>query len=181
VVAIGPKGRGFKPGRGVGYLRAIEVLSTSPFGWEVKPEVPCRNILRHVKITWNCEQKFLKGQILASIVHSPYMLPDVGLPDSSGGRVKRFSLSASPSHHDSRCSYITSGRDTNWWPACRMRPAMLFYAARGKMSRMWMICSHRRLLSKWTELTDARCRSELSTYNVLLISPHVVLAKGNDF
>jgi hypothetical protein len=49
VLATGPKDRGFKPGRGDGFLRAIEMRSTPSFGWEVKPEVPCRKILRHVK------------------------------------------------------------------------------------------------------------------------------------
>jgi hypothetical protein len=49
VLAIGPKGCGFKPGRGDGFLRAIKIRSTPSFGWEVKPEVPCRKILRHVK------------------------------------------------------------------------------------------------------------------------------------
>jgi hypothetical protein len=49
VLATGPKGRGFKPGRGDGFLRAIKIRSAPSFGWEVKPEVPCRKILRHVK------------------------------------------------------------------------------------------------------------------------------------
>jgi hypothetical protein len=49
VLATGPKGRGFKPGRGDGFLRAIKIRSTPSFGWEVKPEVPCRKILWHVK------------------------------------------------------------------------------------------------------------------------------------
>jgi hypothetical protein len=49
VLATGPKGRGFKPGRGDEFLRAIKIRSTPSFGWEVKPEVPCRKILRHVK------------------------------------------------------------------------------------------------------------------------------------
>jgi hypothetical protein len=46
-VATGYKGRGFKPGRGGGFLRAIKICNTPSFGWEVKPEVPCK-ILRHV-------------------------------------------------------------------------------------------------------------------------------------
>jgi hypothetical protein len=50
VSATGPKGREFKPGRGNGFIRAIKIRSTPSFGWEVKPEVPCRKILRHVKI-----------------------------------------------------------------------------------------------------------------------------------
>jgi hypothetical protein len=49
VLATGPKGRGFKPGRGDGFLRAIKIRSTSSFRWDVKPEVPCRKILQNVK------------------------------------------------------------------------------------------------------------------------------------
>jgi hypothetical protein len=49
VLATGPKGCGFEPGQGDGLLRAIKIRSTPSFGWEVKPEVPCRKILRHVK------------------------------------------------------------------------------------------------------------------------------------
>jgi hypothetical protein len=37
------------PGRGDGFLRAIKIRSTPSFEWEIKPEVPCRKILRHVK------------------------------------------------------------------------------------------------------------------------------------
>jgi hypothetical protein len=42
VLATGPKGRGFEPGKGDGFLRAIKIRSTTSFGWEVKPEVACR-------------------------------------------------------------------------------------------------------------------------------------------
>jgi hypothetical protein len=49
VLATGPKDRGFKPGRGDGFLRAIKIRSTLSFGWEVKPDVPCNEILRPVK------------------------------------------------------------------------------------------------------------------------------------
>jgi hypothetical protein len=49
VLATGPYGRWLKPGRGDGFLRAIKIRSTPSFGWSVKPEVPCRKILRHVK------------------------------------------------------------------------------------------------------------------------------------
>jgi hypothetical protein len=45
VLATGSKGRGFKPGRGDGFLRVIKVRSTPSFGWEVKLEVPCCKIL----------------------------------------------------------------------------------------------------------------------------------------
>jgi hypothetical protein len=49
VLATGPKVRGFKPGRDDGFLRVIKFRSTPFFGWDVKPKVPCRKILRHVK------------------------------------------------------------------------------------------------------------------------------------
>jgi hypothetical protein len=49
VLATGPKGRVFKPGLGCGLLMAIKIRSTPSFGWEVKPEAPCREIWRHVK------------------------------------------------------------------------------------------------------------------------------------
>jgi hypothetical protein len=49
VLATGLKGRGFEPGQCDGFLRAIKIRSTLSFGREVKPEVPCRKILRHVK------------------------------------------------------------------------------------------------------------------------------------
>jgi hypothetical protein len=33
VLATGPTGRGFKPGRGYGFLRVIKIRSTPSFGW----------------------------------------------------------------------------------------------------------------------------------------------------
>jgi hypothetical protein len=49
VLATEPKVRDFEPERGDTFLRAIKIHSTPPFGEEVKPEVLCRKILRHVK------------------------------------------------------------------------------------------------------------------------------------
>jgi hypothetical protein len=46
VLATGPKGCGFEPGKGDGFLK---IRSTPSFGWEVKPMVQYRKILRHVK------------------------------------------------------------------------------------------------------------------------------------
>jgi hypothetical protein len=43
VLVIGPKVRGFKPAEGDGFL------SATSFGVEVKPSVPCRDILRQIK------------------------------------------------------------------------------------------------------------------------------------
>jgi hypothetical protein len=50
VLAIGPKVRGFKPGRGDGFLTAIKVRSTPSFGG-VKASDACRKLLRDVKET----------------------------------------------------------------------------------------------------------------------------------
>jgi hypothetical protein len=49
VLANGLKDRGFKHGRDDGFLQAIKIGSTPSYGREVKPEVPCCEILRHVK------------------------------------------------------------------------------------------------------------------------------------
>jgi hypothetical protein len=43
VLATGPKGCGFEPSQGDGFLRAIKIRST-PFGWEVK-----RKLFQHVE------------------------------------------------------------------------------------------------------------------------------------
>jgi hypothetical protein len=50
-LAIGLRVRGFKSGRGDGFLRAIKFRSAPSFGGEVKPPAPWRKILEHVKIT----------------------------------------------------------------------------------------------------------------------------------
>jgi hypothetical protein len=49
-LAIGPKGRDFKSGRGDGFLRTIKMCSIPFFRREVKPSASCRKILPHVKI-----------------------------------------------------------------------------------------------------------------------------------
>jgi hypothetical protein len=49
MLATGPKGRWFIPGQGDGFLRAINIRSTPSFEREVKSEVLCRKIFRHVK------------------------------------------------------------------------------------------------------------------------------------
>jgi hypothetical protein len=48
VLATGPKGRGFEPDQGDGFLRAMKIGNTPSFRWKIKPEVPCSKILRHV-------------------------------------------------------------------------------------------------------------------------------------
>jgi hypothetical protein len=49
VLATEPKGCGFETGQGDGFLRAEKSAAHLPSGREVKPEVPRRKILRHVK------------------------------------------------------------------------------------------------------------------------------------
>jgi hypothetical protein len=49
VLAIVPRLAGFFPAEGDGFLRAIKIRSSPSFGGEVKPSVPCRKILRHVR------------------------------------------------------------------------------------------------------------------------------------
>jgi hypothetical protein len=48
VIATVPKIHGFKPDDS-GLLMAIKIHSTTSFGREVKPSVPCRKIWWHVK------------------------------------------------------------------------------------------------------------------------------------
>jgi hypothetical protein len=49
MIAIVPKARGFKPGRGRRILRVIKIHSTTSFRGEVKPSAPCRLMLWHEK------------------------------------------------------------------------------------------------------------------------------------
>jgi hypothetical protein len=109
VLATGPKGRGFRPGRGDGFLRAIKIRSTHFFGWEVKPEVLCRNGM--LKIPWDISYTSMQNSHSScSSSYLPKMSLLVGLPESSGGRVRSYPERASslPS-----LSMLTSpGR---WW------------------------------------------------------------------
>jgi hypothetical protein len=82
VLATGHKVRGFKPGLGDGFLRWIKIRSTPSFGWEVKPEVLCRKILRHVKVRWRIKgTEYVKFSFLR-----PFLLFAI---DASAGRTAR--------------------------------------------------------------------------------------------
>jgi hypothetical protein len=94
VLATGPKGRGFRPGRGDGFLRAIKIRSTPFFGWEVKPEVLCRNGM--LKIPWDISYTSMQNSHSSfSSSYLPKMSLLVGLPESSGGRVRSYPERAS--------------------------------------------------------------------------------------
>jgi hypothetical protein len=73
VLVTGPKGRGFKPGRGD---KALKIRSTSSFGWEVKPEVPCRKTLRHVINPLKCRRYCIR-KIVIPLYITPTLVPDV--------------------------------------------------------------------------------------------------------
>jgi hypothetical protein len=49
VFAVGQNVRGSNPDESDGFLKAIKIRRTTSFGWEVKPSVPRRKTLRHVK------------------------------------------------------------------------------------------------------------------------------------
>jgi hypothetical protein len=91
VLTTGLKGRGLD-----GFLTAIQIRSTPSFGWEVKPDVPCRKIYGMLKIPWGISDADMQNS--HSFFHSSY-LPQmslvVGLPESSGGRVRSYPQPAS--------------------------------------------------------------------------------------
>jgi hypothetical protein len=49
VLATGPKGCGFSPGQGDGFLMVIKIHSTPSFGWEIKPGAPCHKFYGMLK------------------------------------------------------------------------------------------------------------------------------------
>jgi hypothetical protein len=78
VLASGPKGRGFKPGRGDWFFMVIKIHRIPSFGWEVKPEFPCRKILRHVKepcvaleLRWGCTIRQKMATVLGTLRSTP--------------------------------------------------------------------------------------------------------------
>jgi hypothetical protein len=54
---IGPKVRGFKPGRGRWIFKGEKIRSTPSFGSEVKPPTPYRKIFGMLKIPSKYEQR----------------------------------------------------------------------------------------------------------------------------
>jgi hypothetical protein len=109
---LDPRVAGFKPGREHEFLRAIKIRRTSSCGWEVKPEVPCRKILRNVKDPLTC-QKILNTQNSHSFVYSSYSIQisllvgdcQRALVDESGFIPSR--------HHHHHGSLLTFTREMN--------------------------------------------------------------------
>jgi hypothetical protein len=109
VLVTGPKGHGFNPSRGYGFLRAIKIRSTPSFGWEVKLEAPCR-ILRRLKRSLHLSQILICKILTSSSIpptHSQLSLL-VGLPDSFVNESGVFP-SRRHHHHGAPSSRITRG------------------------------------------------------------------------
>jgi hypothetical protein len=87
VLVIEPKVRSIKPGEGDGFIMVIKIRITTSFGGEVKPSVPCRKMLRSVKIS----------HVWTKICHNvkliiPFADSSCFLPYDSDGRVARECL-----------------------------------------------------------------------------------------
>jgi hypothetical protein len=109
VLATGPTGRGFKPGRDDGCLRAIKIRSTPSSRMGSKSGRS--HVIRFygiLKIPWGISDT--DRQNSHSFVHSSYlpqMSLQVGQRKSSGGRIRSYPQPASS--HSSPCSHITRG------------------------------------------------------------------------
>jgi hypothetical protein len=114
MLAIGPMGRGFEPSQGDGFLRAIKIHSTPAFELEIKPDVPCRKILRHVKDFLKSHGGgYTKFSFPSSILLlAPEMSLLTGPPDSTGGCQNALvdELGVSPSRYHHTMVHITLAR-----------------------------------------------------------------------
>jgi hypothetical protein len=57
---LDPRFEGSNPVEDDGFLRAIKICTTTSVRGEVKPSVPCRKILRHVKDSYSTKEIFLR-------------------------------------------------------------------------------------------------------------------------
>jgi hypothetical protein len=80
VLATGPKAI---PTEVDGFLRVIKIRSTTSFGGEVKPSVPCRRFTACKRILWAWIKMLRKPNCL----HFSPKSPDC-LPDGSGGHIR---------------------------------------------------------------------------------------------
>jgi hypothetical protein len=92
VLAIGLKVRRFKPCREQSVLRAIRIRSTTFFGRDEKPSVPCRKTLRHDPYEYKRDTSYAKFIIPFGmfLLLSSYMTVLVELIESSSGRITSF-------------------------------------------------------------------------------------------
>jgi hypothetical protein len=73
VFATGPKGCELKRGWGDGFLMVTEVHSICSFRWEVKPEVPCRQILQHAEEPYIVWLQYYISKIQVNISPPPWV------------------------------------------------------------------------------------------------------------
>jgi hypothetical protein len=111
VLDIGPKFQRVQIRPGDRFLRVIKVHSTPSIGGKVMTWVPCWNTWRYVKQhlqVWTDERRKANYSFLSPISPACYKITVlIGLPETSGGRVRSFLLSTSAFQHGSPCSYIT--------------------------------------------------------------------------
>jgi hypothetical protein len=144
------------------FLRAIKILSTTSFGWEVKPEVPCRKILPHVKDPLTYQRYWIRT-FLTVFVHSsslPQMSLLVGLPAISGRRVSRY---PQPASWSPRLSTHIHPEDENAFAVSHTRG---FFNAVGPF---FLFIS-----------TGPGCVSELRPQTCFLLIPQVIYEWWND-
>jgi hypothetical protein len=117
VLATVPKGRGFEPGHGDGFLRAIKILSTPSFGWEVKPEVLGIRFYGMLKITLSPTGTDTLNSHLSSpiLLLAPEMSQLTGPPESrpTGGCQSALvdELGVSSSRYDHTIVHIAITRE----------------------------------------------------------------------
>jgi hypothetical protein len=162
VLATGPKGRGFKPSRGDGFLRAIKICSTPSFRCEVKPDVPCRKILWHIKDPLIYQRYWMREILIPSSIphiHSLQMSLLGGLPESSGWWVRHYPQLASSSLRLSIHIHPGGWTTGQWWGwdislnpiiSCQSRfrcgalPSLFHTSSwcRHKDGFAWYVCTH---------------------------------------
>jgi hypothetical protein len=99
--------------RGDGFLRAIRIRSTSSFGWEVKPEIPRRKILRHVKDPVRYLMYWI-GKILTPSSIPPNCPRCLCWQDCQRALVDESGVIFSRHYHEhgTPCSHITRGMNS---------------------------------------------------------------------
>jgi hypothetical protein len=74
VFAIRPKFAGSNTAESDGFLKAIKILSTTFFGYQVKPSAPCK-IFRHVKDPLRCDRDADREN--SAVISRPFLPPSL--------------------------------------------------------------------------------------------------------
>jgi hypothetical protein len=107
---LDPRFAGSNPAEDDGFLRSIKIHSTPSFGGEVKPSVPCRKILQHVKEPCRVWKRYFVGKIQRTfppqVSRASLLIVSAGKCDSSGGRIWIFYKSDADSQYIRNCLAI---------------------------------------------------------------------------